>query len=47
MRVSNRAALTLYKDRLGYEISDTDEKYYADQEDAYSMKKYFKSDKKP
>ena len=37
VRVSNRAAITLYKDILGYEIKDTDRGYYADKEDAYDM----------
>ena len=42
VRVSNRAALTLYKDVLGYEIKMVDPGYYADKEDAYDMKLYFK-----
>ena len=37
VRVSNRAAITLYKDVLGYDIVDTDKGYYADKEDAYDM----------
>jgi len=41
VRVTNRAALTLYRDTLGFNIDDTDPKYYADQEDAYFMKKTF------
>ena len=29
VRVSNRAALGLYRDKLGYEIHEVDEEYYA------------------
>mmetsp|Transcript_49385 Transcript_49385/g.56887 ORF Transcript_49385/g.56887 Transcript_49385/m.56887 type:complete len:207 (+) Transcript_49385:50-670(+) len=43
VRVSNRAALSLYKDKLSYEILDVEKKYYADDEDAYNMRKYFKT----
>uniref|UniRef100_A0A6B2LN76 N-acetyltransferase domain-containing protein n=1 Tax=Arcella intermedia TaxID=1963864 RepID=A0A6B2LN76_9EUKA len=39
VRESNRAALTLYRDRLKFEISEIEEKYYADGENAYAMKK--------
>jgi len=39
VRESNRAALTLYKDRLGFQISEIENKYYADGENAYAMKK--------
>lgn len=45
VRVSNRAALGLYRDKLGYETFDTEEKYYADEENAYNMRKWFR--KKP
>ena len=38
VRVTNRAAISLYKDVLGYKIMDTDKGYYADGEDAYDMK---------
>ena len=41
VRVTNRAALSLYKDKLKYEVIDTEVKYYADEEDAYNMKKWF------
>ena len=41
VRISNRAAFTLYKDVLGYEISKLKEHYYADGEDAYNMKLFF------
>lgn len=39
VRVSNRAALGLYRDRLGYKVDNTEVGYYADGEDAYQMKK--------
>ena len=41
VRVSNKAALTLYRDVLGYEVRDVDKQYYADKEDAYDMRVYF------
>ena len=41
VRVGNRAALTLYKDTLGYEENDREVKYYADGEDAFDMKLVF------
>lgn len=37
VRVSNRAALSLYKDTLGFSVKKVETKYYADGEDAYSM----------
>ena len=42
VRVGNRAAIALYKDVLGFEIRNVDEKYYADGEDAYDMRLTFK-----
>ena len=39
VRVSNVAALGLYKDKLKYEQLEIDEGYYLDGEDAYMMKK--------
>ena len=42
VRVGNRAALTLYRDVLGYEVQGREDKYYADYEDAFDMRKYFK-----
>ena len=42
VRVCNRAALNMYKDNLGFEILGIEKGYYADKEDAYKMKKYFK-----
>lgn len=38
VRVSNVAALKLYRDTLGFEVEKIEAKYYADGEDAYSMK---------
>src|SRR5436189_2948869 len=38
VRVSNTAALHLYRDTLGFEIDKVEAKYYADGEDAYSMR---------
>ena len=46
VRVSNRPALHLYKNTLGFEVMGIEKEYYADKEDAYKMKKYFKKDKK-
>ncbi|KNC86403.1 N-alpha-acetyltransferase 11, NatA catalytic subunit [Sphaeroforma arctica JP610] len=39
VRESNRAALHLYRDTLGFEISGVEDKYYGDGEDAYAMRK--------
>ena len=47
VRVGNKAALTLYKDTLGFEIHELEAKYYADQEDAYDMRKYLREAKAP
>ena len=41
VRVSNRAAISLYQDVLGYKIRDTEYGYYADKEDAYDMRVTF------
>ncbi|MCJ1422728.1 N-terminal acetyltransferase A complex catalytic subunit ard1 [Sticta canariensis] len=38
VRVSNIAAKRLYQDTLGFTVEKTESKYYADGEDAYSMK---------
>lgn len=38
VRVSNTAALHLYRDTLGFTVDKVEAKYYADGEDAYSMK---------
>ncbi|KAL7274643.1 N-terminal acetyltransferase A complex catalytic subunit ard1 [Rhizina undulata] len=39
VRVSNKAALHLYRDTLQFKIEKTEGSYYADGEDAYSMRK--------
>ena len=38
VRMSNVAALHLYRDTLGFEVEKVESKYYADGEDAYAMK---------
>ena len=38
VRMSNVAALRLYRDTLGFQVEKVESKYYADGEDAYSMK---------
>ncbi|EEP80950.1 hypothetical protein UREG_05792 [Uncinocarpus reesii 1704] len=38
VRVSNTAALRLYRDTLGFEVEKVEAKYYADGEDAYAMR---------
>ncbi|EPS32080.1 hypothetical protein PDE_07039 [Penicillium oxalicum 114-2] len=38
VRMSNTAALHLYRDTLGFEVEKVESKYYADGEDAYAMK---------
>jgi len=38
VRMSNNAALHLYRDTLGFKTDKIESKYYADGEDAYSMK---------
>lgn len=38
VRVSNNAALRLYRDTLGFLTEKVEAKYYADGEDAFSMK---------
>ncbi|KAI0729340.1 acyl-CoA N-acyltransferase [Fomitopsis betulina] len=38
VRKSNRAALSLYRDTLGFTMKDIEKKYYADGEDAYAMR---------
>ena len=47
VRVSNRPALHLYHNNLGFDVRGIEKGYYADTEDAYKMRKYFKKDKKP
>ncbi len=41
VRVGNKAAFHLYNETLGYNINDREEKYYADGEDAFDMRKSF------
>lgn len=41
VRVSNYAAISLYRDVLGFLIHNEDVDYYADNENAYEMRKYF------
>ena len=41
VRVTNRAAITLYRDVLKYEVSSVADQYYADKEDAFDMKLFF------
>lgn len=38
VRVSNQAAIHLYRDTLGFKSDKTEAKYYADGEDAYCMR---------
>ena len=47
VRITNRAALGLYKDKLGYEIYDIEKGYYADHEDALNMVNYFNKSERP
>eukprot|EP00041_Stephanoeca_diplocostata_P005708 m.66531 g.66531 ORF g.66531 m.66531 type:complete len:190 (-) comp15955_c0_seq1:3164-3733(-) len=47
VRVSNRAALGLYRDVLKFEITDVEAKYYADGEDAYAMKRSLEKFRQP
>lgn len=41
VRVSNKSALALYQDTLGYTNHGIEAHYYADKEDAYDMRKHF------
>lgn len=43
VRKSNAGAFHLYTKTLGYIQHDIESKYYADGEDAYDMRKYFRS----
>jgi peptide alpha-N-acetyltransferase len=38
VRVSNVAALHLYRDTLGFQVDSVESSYYADGEDAYAMR---------
>lgn len=44
VRKSNRAALNLYTNSLGFKILEIEPKYYADGEDAYSMRRNLSSE---
>jgi peptide alpha-N-acetyltransferase len=44
VRKSNRAALGLYRDTLGFTVKDIEKGYYADGEDAYAMHLSLKPD---
>jgi N-alpha-acetyltransferase 10/11 len=44
VRRSNRAAFHLYNVTLKYEINDVEKGYYADGEDAYDMRCYFRKE---
>ncbi|WWC72673.1 uncharacterized protein I206_106637 [Kwoniella pini CBS 10737] len=41
VRKSNRAAISLYRDTLGFEVHAMEKGYYADGEDAYGMRYLF------
>lgn len=45
VRVSNRAALHLYTNTLGFSVTKTEVGYYADNEDAYAMQKSLREPK--
>ncbi|CAO3674894.1 unnamed protein product [Umbelopsis vinacea] len=46
VRKTNRAALSLYKDTLKFDVDGIEKKYYADGEDAYAMRKHLIDTKK-
>jgi peptide alpha-N-acetyltransferase len=45
VRKSNEAAFHLYSVTLQYEVNDVEKGYYADGEDAYDMRCYFRKEK--
>lgn len=45
VRYTNRAAIHLYTETLGYKVAEVEKGYYADGEDAYSMKCEFEKPK--
>jgi len=47
VRETNQAAFHLYSQTLAYEIHEIERAYYADGEDAYDMRKYFRPKTKP
>lgn len=46
VRKSNKAAYHLYSVTLAYEVNDVEKGYYADGEDAYDMRCYFRKQEK-
>jgi peptide alpha-N-acetyltransferase len=44
VRVTNRAAISLYSGVLGYKIQKIEQEYYADNENAFDMILNFNSD---
>jgi N-alpha-acetyltransferase 10/11 len=46
VRKSNKAAFHLYSQTLAYEVHDIEKGYYADGEDAYDMRCYFRANMK-
>lgn len=46
VRKSNRAAFHLYSVTLNYTVNEVEKGYYADGEDAYDMRCYFRKDPK-
>ncbi|TYJ52631.1 hypothetical protein B9479_006764 [Cryptococcus floricola] len=44
VRKSNRAAISLYRDSLGFEVKGREKAYYADGEDSYCMRCLFKKE---
>jgi len=42
VRESNVGAMSLYRDGLGFKVIQEEIDYYADDENAYEMRKYFK-----
>lgn len=46
VRKSNEAAFHLYSVTLQYQVNDVEKGYYADGEDAYDMRCYFRQEKK-
>ncbi|PWN27890.1 putative N-terminal acetyltransferase complex subunit ARD1 [Jaminaea rosea] len=45
VRRTNRAAIGLYRDTLGFEVHGVEKGYYADGEDALAMRLYLQKDK--
>ncbi|KAJ4480937.1 acyl-CoA N-acyltransferase [Lentinula aciculospora] len=44
VRETNKAALGLYRDTLGFKVADTEKEYYADGENAYMMRFNFENE---